>query len=388
MNQVPHSLPAPRSGHRGFSIIELMVSVVIGMLAIMFATKMITGGEQTRQNAMAGSDAMQNGMLAMFSISNDAAQAGYGLNDPLLVGCDTIFSDTGNYEMAQLGTVHPLAAAIIQSNGAKPDTISLYSGSSLVGTPMVRILADYAGGAYATVDRDPYGYDVNDVVVAVSDKSDVKCSLSQLSVKPVLGDDKKELRFEKTADTRFSTGSLPVSYDGGAARIFNLGPANKLSFHTWSINNGFLQLRATDMAGSGGTPATIADNIVSIKAQYGMDIRAGLAFTPEKGTTIGKWSATLSNPADPTEYQRIVALRLAVVARSKTPDRPAADGSCNATTVAPKVFATQEPNGVTAQPIDVDVAVAGDTVSWKCYRYRVFETIVPIRNAAWRPSAW
>jgi type IV pilus assembly protein PilW len=33
----------------------------------------------------------------------------------------------------------------------------------------------------------------------------------------------------------------------------------------------------------------------------------------------------------------------------------------------------------------VNVAVAGDTLDWKCYRYRVFETIVPIRNAQWRP---
>jgi type IV pilus assembly protein PilW len=33
------------------------------------------------------------------------------------------------------------------------------------------------------------------------------------------------------------------------------------------------------------------------------------------------------------------------------------------------------------------VAVAGDTVDWKCYRYRVFNTIVPMRNSAWRPTA-
>jgi type IV pilus assembly protein PilW len=31
------------------------------------------------------------------------------------------------------------------------------------------------------------------------------------------------------------------------------------------------------------------------------------------------------------------------------------------------------------------VAVAGDPIDWKCYRYRVFETIVSLRNAEWRP---
>jgi type IV pilus assembly protein PilW len=33
----------------------------------------------------------------------------------------------------------------------------------------------------------------------------------------------------------------------------------------------------------------------------------------------------------------------------------------------------------------VDVAVAGDSADWRCYRYRVFETIVPLRNADWNP---
>jgi type IV pilus assembly protein PilW len=38
--------------------------------------------------------------------------------------------------------------------------------------------------------------------------------------------------------------------------------------------------------------------------------------------------------------------------------------------------------------IKPNVIVTGDTVNWKCYRYRVFETVVPIRNTAWRPTAW
>jgi type IV pilus assembly protein PilW len=28
--------------------------------------------------------------------------------------------------------------------------------------------------------------------------------------------------------------------------------------------------------------------------------------------------------------------------------------------------------------------VAGDPLGWQCYRYRVFETIVTLRNAGWR----
>lgn len=82
-------------------------------------------------------------MLAMFSISNDAAQDGYGLNDPIIVGCDTILPDTNGYVRAPAScgglAISPLAAAVIESNGADPDRISLYSASSMSGTGTLRI---------------------------------------------------------------------------------------------------------------------------------------------------------------------------------------------------------------------------------------------------------
>jgi type IV pilus assembly protein PilW len=41
--------------------------------------------------------------------------------------------------------------------------------------------------------------------------------------------------------------------------------------------------------------------------------------------------------------------------------------------------------GANAVPVKVKLGVPGDTVDWRCYRYRVFETIVPLRNFVWRP---
>jgi type II secretory pathway pseudopilin PulG len=123
---------------RGFSVVELMVSVVIGLLALMFATRLMTGAESNKQAALGGSDSMQNGMQAMFSISADAAQAGYGLNDQIIAGCNTVFGDNEGYELASAtmgtATVTPLAAAVIEPNGSNPYRLTLYAGSSLSGT--------------------------------------------------------------------------------------------------------------------------------------------------------------------------------------------------------------------------------------------------------------
>ena len=108
---------------------------------------------------------------------------------------------------------------------------------------------------------------------------------------------------------------------------------------------------------------------------------------------VAEWSASMIDAdgdgvlGGAGDYQRIAALRLAVVARSKNPEKPGASGVCSATQLAPTVFSSTEPLGVTAQPITLNVAVAGDVIAWQCYRYRVFETIVPMRNLGWRPTA-
>lgn len=389
---------------RGFSIVELMVAVVIGMLALLFATKVITGGEKGRHAALGGSDAMQNGMLAMFSISNDANQAGFGINDPILAGCDTDLHDTGGYTLmpaTRNGTaITPLASVVIVNGGDGPDQISFSAGGALAGTASVRLVDNYStGGTSFGIDREPYGFNAGDVIVVAPEKPDAlgaKCSLRQVSVKPPPGAATKTLRFDTATAFRFNGVAVPVGYAGNAARVFNLGPAAKLSFHTWSVVNGYLKLSATDLAGTGGDATAVTDNIVSIKAQYGFDTRVGAAFVPETGTKIGKWSATMFDADNDGvtggagDYQRVVAVRIAVVARSKAPERPTSGPACDATPEdkRPVLFATAQPSGVPIVSVTPTVVVTGDTVDWHCYRYRVFETIVPIRNSAWRPTAW
>jgi len=130
---------------------------------------------------------------------------------------------------------------------------------------------------------------------------------------------------------------------------------------------------------------------VSIKAQYGFDTRTGSAFDPKGALRVGRWSAEMidadgdGEAGGAVDYQHLAALRIAVVARSKTREHAAAGAACTATTSLPTVFGAAEPFGVAAAPVSVAVAVAGDSVDWRCYRYRVFETIVPLRNASWRP---
>lgn len=373
----------------GFSLVELMVSVVIGMLAIMFATRIMTDSERSKDGTLGGSDSMQNGMMAMFSISGDAEQAGFGLNDTLLSGCDTILRDRFKFALsgaARSGTtVFPLAAAVIVDGGSGPDQLSLYAGTSTVGSAAVRLVSDYAGGTDLMVDSIPFGFAVDDVIV-VAPETGKPCSVAQISGM----DDDAALKTISISDAnqRYNNGELQEVYDGNTTRIFNLGNGARLGLHTWSVENGVLRLRATDLGNTGENAQSVADNIVSLKAQYGFNKGD---FTPEQGTRINQWSSTMIDAdgdgvvGSPGDYQRVTALRIAVVARSKNPDRPAAGGACSATTDPVKVFASAQPDEVDPVPVELDLTTANDSVDWQCYRYRTFETIVPLRNASWRP---
>jgi type IV pilus assembly protein PilW len=381
------------SAQRGFSLVELMVSVVIGLLAVMFATRLMVNGEQSKSASVGGSDAMQNGMLALFSIQHDAAQAGWGLNDDLVAGCNTRMTDTEGYALASAtrdgAVITPLAAAVIVDGGQRSDALSLYSGTGMAGVGSTRVWQNYNGGSQIGVDTGaPFGFNQGDAVVVVPEPAGADCVLAQLSAAPAAS----VLQIASGAAWRFNSGNLGVAYDGGQARVFNLGRADKLAFHTWTVSNGVLQLRATDLAGAGRQPQAVVGNVVALKAQYGFDTRAGSSFTPKDGMQVGRWSTAMidadgnGSTGNAGDWQRIAALRIAVVARSAVPERPAArQGTCTATTGPLTVFGTAVPAGVTAAPAQVALDIAGDTVSWTCYRYRVFETIVPIRNAGWRP---
>jgi type IV pilus assembly protein PilW len=383
-----------RSG--GFSLVELMVSVVIGMLALVFAMRLLTGSEQNRQSAMGGSDSMQNGMLALFSISGDASQAGYGINDPIVTGCDTVFKDTGGYTLAAASrggvAINPIAPVVIESVAGAPDRVTFYSGTSASGAATLRLLTDYASGARVYVDRIPYGFAQGDVILVAPEQAGGKCSLAQLSESPdsLPAGGQQYVAIAQSSAWRYNTGALGGAYTGGATRLFNLGPGGSLSFHSWSVADGYLRLSATDI-GSKAASAPVADNIVSLNAQYGFDTRVGSAFDPAAGMQVTKWSSAMFDAdgdgvtGSPGDWQRIAAVRLAVVARSKNPERPAKGAACSATADKPVAFATPAPANVAAAQVTIDVAVTGDPVDWHCYRYRVFETVVPFRNASWRP---
>ena len=172
----------------------------------------------------------------------------------------------------------------------------------------------------------------------------------------------------------WNTAGTPTQAYGDGSILVNLGT---LVDNRYEINNRVLQVSSFDTANP-GTRITrdIQSDIVDLRAYYGRDT---------SGTADGIVDVyDTTTPANNAGWLRVLSVRLIVVSRSGqyekdivTPANPTWDvGATPATTGAAACGASQ------CVTIDVGAGAVGD-VEAKHYRYKVFETIVPLRNMLW-----
>lgn len=165
--------------------------------------------------------------------------------------------------------------------------------------------------------------------------------------------------------------SLFPAYTEGAL-IFNMG---KPIVHRYELINGNLHLTNYFMAPVAGSlplfnniSQLLYDNIVDLQAEYGKDNGAG-GGTANDGVVDEFNNIT---PATSAEWQQVLAVRIGLLARSSNLEKPTGSPStCSATTATPSWAGG-------------NFSVPGGIPS--CYKYRVFETIIPLRNMIWRES--
>jgi type IV pilus assembly protein PilW len=130
----------------------------------------------------------------------------------------------------------------------------------------------------------------------------------------------------------------------------------------------------------------LADQIVHLKAEYGIDdgIANGTVLRPvyNAGDNVVDKFTTVS-PATPADWRNVLSVRLAIVSRTNIIEKPIVGPGCDATpdwgTPEYPVRWARGPDAPQGRPIDVRL-----TPNWRCFKYRVYETTVPLRNMLWR----
>lgn len=350
----------PKHGRmRGFSLVELLVAMVIALIGTVIIFQVFEVSEGIKRTSTSGGDAQQFGALALFNLERDLRMAGYGINNPTMLGCTVHGYDTqpAAHDLPAF-TMAPViinaAAPTVATTAGTPDSVTLmYGDSALVSTPP-KIIQNMVNASSVFKINNRFGFVVNDVVLAA--EPGVDCSIAQVSSLP-LGADANNI--EHSTGRFNKPGGLGIAYTTNGV-LFNLGPDPVR--RTYSINNGRLVMSST----FGDTTAMpIADNIVSLKVQYGKDTNGN--------GDVDTWESTMAVAPSATDWSRILVMRLALVARSAQPEIASSGvkgDPCDTTTVAPAWSGGS-------------FNLAADA-SWQCYRYRVFETTVPLRNLFWQ----
>lgn len=331
---------------RGFSLVELMVGLVIGLLAVIIVMQIFRVSEGMRRTTSGSGDAQTAGAVALSMLLFDLRQAGQGLATANTLGCSLALP--GGRSAGNLGPV-VINSASVATGDANTDTLLVAYGTGN-GSPEGQRITGQTGSNTFNVPA-PTAYRLNDYVVATPESRATPCSLTldRINVAPA------------------STLSLATGATGMTNGVlYNLGQAVHVA--AYRVSGGQLatcNYMTQDCSSSAaGNWATIAEGVVSLRAQYAKDTSATMdAIVDADGY----------NQTTPTAYcsgtdgwSRVLGLRLALVTRSGQLEKD------NVTPAAPAWAASAN------LPINL-----GGNTDWQRYRYKTFETTLPLRNMSW-----
>lgn len=379
----------------GFSLIELMIGLLIGLLCTLVIAAVLAAAEGNRRGTTSGTDAQVSGSLALFTVRRDIESSGYGFaSESAAVGCNLVAFFNNN----PVAALPPRLSPVIITEGADGSSdrvrvissakgIDPVSGATDGFTVPVRVQNNtgsatapgYQPGDQAYGVANNLTYQQGDLVVAVT------------PVGPADPENNCEL-FEVNAAVNSAANPFVVPRQDEAARwnppghpaVTSVGPTGGRS-GTFLVNLGRISDREYyvdanqrlmqsifDSATLTRTDTEVQGQVVLMKAMYGRDTDGDGAVDTYDYTT----------PNSVNGWQNVLAVRLAVVARSGqyekepvTTDNPRWDvGKAAAVAGASDCGASR------CVTLRVD-AVSDD---WQHYRYRVFDTVVPLRNQRFR----
>ncbi|MES2353095.1 MAG: PilW family protein [Pseudomonadota bacterium] len=350
---------------QGFSLAELMVAMVIGLVASLVIQQMFSVFSAQSRTTTSGADAQENGLVASQMIERDIRSAGYGLTNSALLNCTTTYTYRSDID-APIPNFS-LRGFSITDGGAGPDELTFQYGTSIRAGVDSTISDTMPQSSSELKVSNTNGFSDGDLMMVVQG---TKCTLMQITQVQAASFHLQHnpggsgLTYNPTVP--FQTTNAWPAYDAGAS-LFNLG---SITSRQYKILNNSLQLSED----SGVTFNDLVRDIVTIQAQYGITataVSSDHAVTKWVNATVDPTTGTNWAAPSATDFQRIKAIRFAVVARSNL--RESTQVTSTSLTLWPQVTSGQTTSGLTYAVADAD----------RYYRYKVYQTVVPMRNVIW-----
>lgn len=361
----------------GLSLVEMMVGMVVGLLATLVIMQAFSAFEGQRRSTTGTADAQTNGSLALMNIQRDLQAAGFGLSFPL--------ADTEN----NLFKCDPLPAAYDPDNNPGTDNsiesifpIEIHNGADNSSDVLVARTSTKRIGAVAlsvkqvlddshVIVKPQVGCDVGDIVLL---SKGIDCAMNRI------------IELDDSV-----TNQLTVTLDDSVGLVKDTSPlkqgARLTCMGKWlPIDDRELVESRYEVVDNqllrNGTP--LIDEIVMLQAQYGITATVDSNQVTQWVDPVDQWSA--ANLAwNRDNRNRIRAVRVAVVARNGKREQEIVTKECETFQgVVNNGPCAWDDEGYDASPM-IDLSTVD--ADWAYYRFRSFDTIVPLRNMLWSRDA-
>lgn len=364
---------------KGFGLVEIMVGLGIGMLAMVVVMQVFSQSEAQKRSTTSGADAQGNGAIGLSMVERDTRMAGWGMEPAQYANCSATYAYCDGSASCG-GVAGPLgglsmAPVRVSDGGTNPDSITVqYFADPNLGSfryPATTRLRSTMPQPSAELNVSSTTGCKDGDLVLVSQAGN--CTLMQ-----VTGVQEQALKIQHNPGAggvynppaNYQNANGWPAYTTGATLSCFSAPANAPLFQrTYSVDSARRQLvRSDNSAESSATNEPVVPEIVDLQVEYGI--------APANSQAVDTWvAATGATWAAPSmeDRKRIKALRVAMVARSAQYEKPAPNQACTTTSAAMvQGWSAWATFNTASYPAD-----------WMCYRYKVFETVVPLRNVLW-----
>ncbi|WP_354318370.1 PilW family protein [Pseudacidovorax sp. 1753] len=386
---------AGRRSARGVSLIELLVAMALGLIVVLAVMSMLVVGEANRRTTTGTNDMTQTGGFTVATLDRALRSAGAGFAQGFdwgVMGCKLHAARNGT-NVLPVSAAFPapfagllggatdsadlrLAPVLIGQGQSQTgsDILVTMGGSAALGD-LPRLVRGNAGTQKILLDNT-LGLQANDVLL-ISAKSAGDCVVTQVDgtfTPPAGGTDTLPLAglYFRANTTSSSLAGIAGSADAYMTALGNQD-ADNLQMQMFGVGTGGILYRYDLLRSTGSSAAEpLAEGVYALRALYAVD---------SSSTPDGVWDGGYVAPTGdytiktlmktPDTQRRIVGVRVAMLVRSPVYEK---------TMVSPAtyvLFSDQTALKYTINLSDDD----------RHYRYRVIDTVVPLRNLLMKQPA-
>jgi type IV pilus assembly protein PilW len=332
-----HRIACPRRAARGFSLLELMTSITIGLLIMAGLASVFVNSSTANKEMKNNAEQIENGRYAIEFLTQDVRHAGYygelaalpavpaTAPDPCAAPTAGAVSDTVNSALA-IPVQYISAASIPAGCGALLTAANLIAGSDIVvvrraDTTLVNSAGSgtiTAGTVYlqSTADSSELQYGAGGAITNTQNAAGAASTLQRRDFSVAASGTPPQFPAIAAAIRKYRTHIYfvaPCSVpDGGG--VLCTGGADDLG-------NPVPTLKRLELGAAGAfTIVPIVEGIEAIRVEYGIDNLPVNAVDPGTGSLIGDGLPdAFSHTPSVAEMGNAVAARIYVLARNTTP---------------------------------------------------------------------